>query len=83
MRPGVVSQRISGGNPLAEKFGLVGVFGGAEAVDESIDWRHVLCFQHLDDRADRLRAKFPGGQGAVGGEIVEGKGDLEGGLLGC
>ncbi len=81
MRPGVAAKRITRGGPVTEKLCLVGVFSGSEAVDKTVDRRHVLCFQRLDDGADGIGAEFAGRQWAVRGQVVEGEGDLWGGLL--
>jgi hypothetical protein len=74
----VAAEWLAGVVPVLQNGDLIGKVLQAEAIDETIDGRHVLGFENGQDRPHYLGPLLSRGQRAVGGEIVEGES-----YLGC
>ncbi len=74
--PGVVTERVAGVAPCLEDGEFLGIGFKSGGVDEAVGGRDMRVMEGGDDFAGDLEASFAGRERAVGGEIVEGEGDL-------
>lgn len=77
--PGVIAERIAGVAPGLEDGEIVRFFFEDGGVDEAVDGREMSGVERGESFVGDFEASFTGRKRAVGGEIVEGEGDLKSG----
>lgn len=76
VRPSVIAKGVAGVAPGLEDGEIVRLFFEDGGVDEAVDGRELSGVESGENFVSDFEASFVGREGAVGGEIVEGEGEL-------
>ncbi len=72
MRPGVISERLTSGPPCAKDLKRLRSFFCPNSIDKSVNGRHVLLLQRIEDRLRNLQPGDRARQRTMDRQVIKG-----------